>query len=270
MSEDDSNSSKEEENKKKDLYSILGVKKTATNEEIRAAYRRLVLIYHPDKNEDKKAPNSAAKFIEINEAYKILSDIKTRKIYDETGEYEEIEKQNFTMKVSINDFRKRFTIKNITNYEKKYRGSEEEEQDLIFYYNQNQGDLRNLIKEIPFSTNKDIKRFLEIYEKLFKMKKLIRNQKYEETKNKIILMRKNKEEEKQAKEMLDKLTKQINERREKRNLNDYLSDLVHRSDGLDDGDETDEKNNIINQKEFQEVFKDLKKRKKKNGNWKYN
>ena len=121
------------------------------------------------------------------------------------------------MKVSINDFRKRFTIKNITNYEKKYRGSEEEEeQDLIFYYNQNQGDLRNLIKEIPFSTNKDIKRFLEIYEKLFKMKKLIRNQKYEETKNKIILMRKNKEEEKQAKEMLDKLTKQINERREKR------------------------------------------------------
>ena len=119
MSEDESNSSKEEEDKKKDLYSILGVKKTATNEEIRAAYRRLVLIYHPDKNEDKKAPNSAAKFIEINEAYKILSDIKTRKIYDETGEYEEIEKQNFTMKVSINDFRKRFTIKNITNYEKK-------------------------------------------------------------------------------------------------------------------------------------------------------
>ena len=266
MSEDDSNSSKEEENKKKDLYSILGVKKTATNEEIRAAYRRLVLIYHPDKNEDKKDPNSAAKFIEINEAYKILSDIKTRKIYDETGEYEEIEKQNFTMKVSINDFRKRFTIKNITNYEKKYRGSEEEEQDLIFYYNQNQGDLRNLIKEIPFSTNKDIKRFLEIYEKLFKMKKLIKNQKYEESKNKIILMRKNKKEEKQAKEMLDKLTKQINERREKRNLNDYLSDLVHRSDGLDDGDETDEINNRKNQKEFQEVFIDLKKRKKKYGN----
>ena len=57
MSEDDSNSSKEEEKKKKDLYSILGVKKTATNEEIRAAYRRLVLIYHPDKNKNKQTPN---------------------------------------------------------------------------------------------------------------------------------------------------------------------------------------------------------------------
>jgi DnaJ-class molecular chaperone len=54
----------------KDYHKVLEVKKDATQEEIRKAYRKLALIYHPDKNNDAKAEE---KFKEINEAYAVLS-----------------------------------------------------------------------------------------------------------------------------------------------------------------------------------------------------
>src|ERR1700747_236718 len=69
----------------KDYYGALGVKKTATAEEIRKAFRKLARKYHPDVNPgDKKAEE---KFKEISEANDILSDDKKRKIYDQLGFY---------------------------------------------------------------------------------------------------------------------------------------------------------------------------------------
>jgi molecular chaperone DnaJ len=69
----------------KDYYATLGVKKTATAEEIRKAFRKLARKYHPDVNpNDKKAEE---KFKEISEANDILSDEKKRKIYDQVGFY---------------------------------------------------------------------------------------------------------------------------------------------------------------------------------------
>ncbi len=69
----------------KDYYGILGVKKTATADEIRKAFRKLARKYHPDVNPgDKKAEE---KFKEISEANDILSDEKKRKIYDQFGFY---------------------------------------------------------------------------------------------------------------------------------------------------------------------------------------
>jgi molecular chaperone DnaJ len=69
----------------KDYYAMLGVKKTATPEEIRKAFRKLARKYHPDVNPgDKK---SEEKFKEISEANDILSDEKKRKIYDQFGFY---------------------------------------------------------------------------------------------------------------------------------------------------------------------------------------
>src|SRR5258708_26982011 len=69
----------------KDYYAMLGVKKTATPEEIRKAFRKAARKYHPDVNPgDKKAEE---KFKEISEANDILSDEKKRKVYDQLGFY---------------------------------------------------------------------------------------------------------------------------------------------------------------------------------------
>lgn len=68
---------------KKDFYELLGVNKDATDQEIKKAYRKLAMKYHPDKNQgDKEAEE---KFKEINEAYEILSDKDKRAKYDRFG-----------------------------------------------------------------------------------------------------------------------------------------------------------------------------------------
>ena len=64
----------------KDLYSILGVSKSATKAEIKSAYHKLARKYHPDVNKDN--PSAAEKFKEISAAYDILGDDEKRKKYD--------------------------------------------------------------------------------------------------------------------------------------------------------------------------------------------
>ena len=67
----------------KDYYSILGVSKNANQEDIKKAYRKLAVKYHPDKNQgDKKAED---RFKEISEAYEVLKDPEKRKKYDQLG-----------------------------------------------------------------------------------------------------------------------------------------------------------------------------------------
>lgn len=67
----------------KDYYAILGVSKGASDDELKKAYRKLALKYHPDKN---KSPGAEEKFKEIGEAYDVLSDPRKRQIYDQLGE----------------------------------------------------------------------------------------------------------------------------------------------------------------------------------------
>ena len=67
----------------KDYYDILGVKKSATDDEIKKAYRTLAKKYHPDKNKGNKEAEN--KFKEISEAYAVLSDKEKREQYDRLG-----------------------------------------------------------------------------------------------------------------------------------------------------------------------------------------
>src|SRR5262249_11405081 len=78
-----------------DYYATLGVNRSASEKEIRSAYRRLARKLHPDVNPNDKA--SEARFKEVNAAYDVLSDADKRKKYDQYGENwehgDEIERQ---------------------------------------------------------------------------------------------------------------------------------------------------------------------------------
>jgi curved DNA-binding protein len=69
----------------KDYYSVLGINKSATSDEIKKAFRKLAVKYHPDRNPDNKAAEE--KFKEISEAYEVLGDTEKRKKYDQFGRY---------------------------------------------------------------------------------------------------------------------------------------------------------------------------------------
>lgn len=69
--------------KKQDYYELLGVSKTADEAEIKKAFRKLAMKYHPDRNPDDKA--AEAKFKEVKEAYDVLSDSQKRRLYDQFG-----------------------------------------------------------------------------------------------------------------------------------------------------------------------------------------
>ncbi len=67
---------------KKDFYEVLGVSKNASKDEIKSAYRKSALKFHPDRN---KAPDAEEKFKEINEAYEVLSNDQKKTAYDQFG-----------------------------------------------------------------------------------------------------------------------------------------------------------------------------------------
>ena len=68
---------------KRDYYEVLGVSKSATPDEIKKAYRKLAMKYHPDQNPGDKSAEE--KYKEINEAYEVLSDADKKARYDQYG-----------------------------------------------------------------------------------------------------------------------------------------------------------------------------------------
>lgn len=92
-----------------DYYKILGIEKTATAQEIKKAYHKLAIKYHPDKNQDDK--NAESKFKEISEAYAVLSDKEKRQQYDTYGSagfQQRYSKEDIFRNFDINDILREF------------------------------------------------------------------------------------------------------------------------------------------------------------------
>ena len=70
---------------KRDYYEVLGVPKNATDDDIKKAYRKLAMKYHPDRNQGEDARKAEEKFKEAKEAYEMLSDAQKRAAYDQFG-----------------------------------------------------------------------------------------------------------------------------------------------------------------------------------------
>ena len=244
----------EENPQSPNLYSLLGVEKTATNAEIKKAYRRLVFVYHPDKN--KTDPDAGSKFANITRAYKILSNPDSRRIYDETGDYDDEDEGKINIAETLKYFRKIYSPKDIESFHDKYINSKDEEEDLINFYNSNGGDIKKILEWIPYSTNDDVQRYIKIYEKLFKKKTLTKTKKFDETKNKVELLKEDAEEAKEAEKEMDNLTKAIIGNKRKRNFSNYLDNLKERyaKDEEDDGE--------IDDAEFEKIKSTMGKKKK--------
>lgn len=76
---------KQKQAKKKDYYKILGIEKTASDDDIKKAYKKAAMKYHPDRNRNKseaEQEDSSRKFKDIAEAYGVLSDKEKKKKYD--------------------------------------------------------------------------------------------------------------------------------------------------------------------------------------------
>ena len=71
-------------NNKRDYYAVLGVARNSDNPEIKSAYKKLALQYHPDRNPENE-DEATEKFKEISEAYSVLADPQKRAMYDRYG-----------------------------------------------------------------------------------------------------------------------------------------------------------------------------------------
>src|SRR5574337_1182969 len=70
---------------KRDYYDVLGVPKNASDDDIKKAYRKLAMKFHPDRNQGDQAKKAEEKFKEAKEAYEMLSDAQKRAAYDQFG-----------------------------------------------------------------------------------------------------------------------------------------------------------------------------------------
>lgn len=87
-----------------DYYEVLGVTKSASDDDIRSAYRRLAMQFHPDRNQDK--PEAEARFKEVSEAYEVLSDNEKRQQYDQFGVVGKRKPQQWDAGSAFEDFLK--------------------------------------------------------------------------------------------------------------------------------------------------------------------
>jgi DnaJ family protein C protein 9 len=167
----------------------------------------MALKYHPDKLQEKDS-KAGEMFQKILGAYNILKDPKKREIYDRTGVVSEKDPESITQFVEAYQFyREKFPelrTNDIESFEEKYRFSEEEENDLLEYFKDNEGDVRLILHNIILSRNQDVKRFIKFYENLLKSeehKDELRNFKTTFNRTKTKIRKLNKKEAKEAKKI---------------------------------------------------------------------
>ncbi|MCO5555755.1 hypothetical protein L7F22_009300 [Adiantum nelumboides] len=197
---------------KVDLYGALGINKESTEEEIKKAYRKAALKYHPDKQQkgvdEIEKQNASKKFQQIGYAYSVLSTPARKSRYDSTGRTDE---SMFEEAMDWNAYFKELwtgevNADTLDEFKKKYQRSKDEREDILEAYKATQGHLAEMVDHVPYmSLRIDRERVEKIIEDAIKEKEIKRLKQWDKTrKDKSLIQeaeRKEENEEVEAMEM---------------------------------------------------------------------
>ncbi|XP_047081253.1 chaperone protein dnaJ 6-like [Lolium rigidum] len=171
----------------KSLYEILGVERTATQQEIKKAYHKLALRLHPDKNPGDEEANE--KFQQLQKVISILGDEEKRALYDETGITDDdalVGEAADNLQAYFRTVFKKVTEADIEDFEAKYRGSDSEKKDLKDLYTKFKGKMNRLFCSMICSEPKlDSHRFKDIIDQAIAEGELKSTKAYEKWAKKI-------------------------------------------------------------------------------------
>uniref|UniRef100_A0A1B6JJV7 J domain-containing protein n=1 Tax=Homalodisca liturata TaxID=320908 RepID=A0A1B6JJV7_9HEMI len=152
-----------------DLYEVLQIEKSASEKEVRKAYHKRSLSCHPDRVEESEKLYATEKFKVLGKVHCILSDKEKRAIYDQTGTWDDDDDVEFNGRDWMEYWRtlfKKITLADIEEYEKKYKGSDDELRDLKKAYEGGKGDMDKIYERVPFVKLEDEDRIRDILQKL--------------------------------------------------------------------------------------------------------
>ncbi|XP_042358510.1 dnaJ homolog subfamily C member 9 [Plectropomus leopardus] len=149
--------------KTSNLYEVLGINKEATEAEIRRSYYKVSLKVHPDRAPED--PLATEKFQVLGKLYAVLSDKEQKAVYDEQGVVDE-ESDILSQDRCWEDYWRllfpKITVKDILEFESKYKGSDEERQDVIQLYVQHQGNMDAIMESAMCCSQEDEPRLCSI------------------------------------------------------------------------------------------------------------
>uniref|UniRef100_A0A915DEB9 J domain-containing protein n=1 Tax=Ditylenchus dipsaci TaxID=166011 RepID=A0A915DEB9_9BILA len=152
---------------KVDYYEVLGIAEDANSDQIKRAYRKLALMYHPDKNDD---PTAEDFFKSVGKAYYVLSDPAKKEAYDKFGDEGSEDALSGESGVDLaNIWRsmfKKVTKEAIDEYIKNYRSSETEVEDIKNAYVKHKGNMNYILEEVIGADVENEDRICEIIQLL--------------------------------------------------------------------------------------------------------
>ncbi|KAF5941292.1 hypothetical protein HYC85_022459 [Camellia sinensis] len=250
------------------LYEVLGVEKTASQQEIKKAYYKLALRLHPDKNPgDEEAKE---KFQQLQKVISILGDEEKRALYDQTGCVDDADLAGEVVNNLKEFFRtmyKKVTEADIEEFEANYRGSESEKNDLIDLYKKYKGNMNRLFCSMLCSDPKlDSHRFKDILDGAIAAEVLKPTKAYQKWAKQLSetkpptspLRRREKSKKKESEDLYAIISQRRNQRKEQ--FDSLFSSLVTKYGGGESPSEPSEE-------EFEAAKKKLESRKLNSSTW---